>query len=102
MGNKADIEYSRELDLEEKFNLFWNKALKTNGEDYLNRLTNNDLIEMKKAISNINNLITLKVTLGFVDKICRLGIINSAQADKIKKIVNKEHLRRGFRPKGPS
>ncbi|MBR4561458.1 MAG: hypothetical protein IKO23_06045 [Bacteroidales bacterium] len=39
MGNKADIEYSRELDLKEKFNLFWNKALKTNGEDYLKRLT---------------------------------------------------------------
>ena len=39
MGNKADIEYSRELDLKEKFNLFWTKALKTNGEDYLKRLT---------------------------------------------------------------
>ena len=91
MGNKADIEYSRELDLKEKFNLFWNKALKTNGEDYLNRFTNNDLVEMKKAISNINNLITLRVTLAFIDKICRLGIINSKQADNIKNDVQRAH-----------
>ena len=91
MGNKADIEYSRELDLEEKFNLFWNKALKTNGEDYLSRLTNNDLVEMKKAISKINNLITLRVTLAFIDKLCRRGIINSKQADNIKKDVQRAH-----------
>ena len=91
MGNKADIEYSRELDLEEKFNLFWNQALKTNGEDYLKRLTSNDLIEMKKAVSNINNLITLRVTMAFIDEICRLGIINSKQADNMKKDVKGAH-----------
>lgn len=39
MENKADIGYSRQLDLEERFNRYWNQALKTNGEDYLKRLT---------------------------------------------------------------
>ena len=39
MENKADIGYSRQLDLEEWFNRYWNLALKTNGEDYLKRLT---------------------------------------------------------------
>lgn len=91
MENKADKGYSRQLDLEEKFNRYWNQALKTNGEDYLKRLTINDLVEMKKAISNINNLITLKVTLAFVDEICRLGIIDSKQADRIKQDIDEQH-----------
>lgn len=86
-----NLEYSRRLDLEEKFNSYWNKALKTNGEDYLKRLTTNDLVEMKKAISNINNLITLRVTLRFIDEICRLGIVNIEQAERIKKEVNEQH-----------
>lgn len=91
MENKADKGYSRQLDLEEKFNRYWNQALKTNGEDYLKRLTINDLVEMKKAISNINNLITLKVTLAFIDEICRLGIIDSVQAGKIREKVDEQH-----------
>lgn len=91
MENKADKGYSRQLDLEEKFNCYWNQALKTNGVDYLKRLTINDLVEMKKAISNINNLITLRVTLSFVDEICRLGIVNNEQAERIKKEVNEQH-----------
>ena len=91
MENKADIGYSRQLDLKEKFNRYWNQALKTNGEDYLTRLTTEDLVEMKKAISNINNLITLKVTLAFIDVICRLGIIDSAQAKTITEKVDKQH-----------
>ena len=91
MENKADKGYSRQLDLEEKFNCYWNQALKTNGVDYLKRLTINDLVEMKKAISNVNNLITLRVTLSFVDEICRLGIVNNEQAERIKKEVNEQH-----------
>lgn len=46
MENKADKGYSRQIDLEEKFNRYWNQALKTNGEDYLKRLTINDLVEV--------------------------------------------------------
>ena len=91
MENKADIGYSRQLDLEEKFNRYWNQALKTNDVDYLKRLTINDLVEMKKAISNINNLITLKVTLGFIDEICRLCIINNEQAERMRKEVDEQH-----------
>ena len=86
-----NLEYSRQLDLEEKFNSYWNKALKTNGEDYLKRLTTNDLVEMKKAISNINNLITLRVTLGFIDEIYRLGIVNNEQAERMRKEVDEQH-----------
>ena len=86
-----NLEYSRQLDLEEKFNSYWNKALKTNGEDYLKRLTTNDLVEMKKAISNINNLITLKVTLAFIDEIYRLGIVNNEQAGRMRKEVDEQH-----------
>ena len=91
MEKKADKGYSRQLDLEEKFNCYWNQALKTNGVDYLKRLTINDLVEMKKAISNINNLITLRVTLSFIDEICRLGIVNNEQAERMRKVVDEQH-----------
>ncbi len=91
MENKADKGYSRQLDLEEKFNCYWNQTLKTNGVNYLKRFTTNDLVEMKKAISNINNLITLKVTLAFIDEICRLGIIDLEQAGKIREEVDRQH-----------
>lgn len=57
----------------------------------MKRLTINDLVEMKKAISNINNLITLRVTLGFVDEICRLGIVNNEQAERMRKEVDEQH-----------
>ena len=91
MENKADIGYSRQLDLEERFNRYWNQALKTNGEDYLKRLTTDDLVELKKAVSNINNLVTLRVTYGFIEKIHELGIINRVQAEKIKAKVDGTH-----------
>lgn len=91
MENKADKGYSRQIDLEEKFNRYWNQALKTKGENYLKRLTINDLVEMKKAISNINNLITIRVTFSFIDEICRLGIVNIEQAERMKKEVNEQH-----------
>lgn len=91
MENNAAKGYSRQLELDEKFNLFWNQALKTNGVDYLKRLSINDLVEMKKAISNINNLITLRVTLSFIDELCRLGIVNNEQAEMMKKEVNEQH-----------
>ena len=66
MAKKADEDYKRRQDLEEKFNRFWNKALKTTDVDYLKRLTTDDLVELKKAVSNINNLVTLRVTYGFL------------------------------------
>lgn len=83
--------YSRQLDIQEKFNHFWNQALKTKNENYLSKLTNEDLIGLKKAIANTNNLLTLKVTLGFIDRLHSLGIIDSNQADRIKKNVDGQH-----------
>ena len=83
--------YSRQLDIQEKFNHFWNQALKTKNENYLSKLTNEDLIGLKKAIANTNNLLTLKVTLGFIDRLHSMGIIDSNQADRIKRNVDGQH-----------
>ena len=83
--------YSRQLDIQEKFNHFWNQALKTKNENYLSKLTNEDLIGLKKAIANTNNLLTLKVTLGFIDRLHSRGIIDSNQADRIKRNVDGQH-----------
>ena len=91
MAKKADEKYDRRQDLEGKFNRFWNKALKTTDVDYLKRLTTDDLVELKKAVSNINNLVTLRVTYGFIEKIHELGIINREQAEEMRSDVNGLH-----------
>lgn len=91
MEKKLDINYSRQTDLNDNFNRFWNRALKTSNIDYLSKLTNDDLVELKKAVSNINNMMTLRVTLGFIEKLYRLGIINQSQAMRIRKNVDAQH-----------
>ncbi len=54
-------EYKRSLVLKEKFNFLWGKILK-NETDYFNKLSNQDLLNLKYTLANINNIITLKVT----------------------------------------
>jgi len=91
MKTNAVYDYSRQNDLTNNFNQFWNKALKTVNKDYLEILTTDDPVELKKAVSNINNLMTLRVTLGFIDKLSSLGIINREQAISIRKSVDAQH-----------
>lgn len=57
---------NREQNLKQSFNDFWTSIFK-NKMDYYSFLTMTNLIELKKAVSNINNIITLRTTLGFID-----------------------------------
>ena len=61
-----DGEYSRSQDLGQKFNECWKKIFKSD-KDYFSLLSLSDFIKLKIAISDINNIITLRVTILFVD-----------------------------------
>lgn len=67
---------NREQNLKQSFNDFWTSIFK-NKMDYYSFLTMTKLIELKKAVSNINNIITLRTTLGFIDFLYDKGIISN-------------------------
>ena len=57
--------YNRKDDLSSAFNSFWQEALNSK-EDYYSKLTLKEFVHLKKAITNINNIITMLVTESFV------------------------------------
>lgn len=83
--------YSRDSDLSSRFNRLWNDILHTTGVDYLSNLTTSDLTELKLAISNINNIITHRVSLAFVEELGRWGIISNEQVNSIKHSIDVQH-----------
>lgn len=74
----------RQAQLEQSFNEFWNKSLKTSGEKYYSKLTGDDFISLKSAISCVNNIITMKTTIAFIDYMLNMGYINPNDASVIK------------------
>lgn len=69
--------------LQESFNGFINEVVgNQNEEDYYSRLSVNDFVQLKKTLSQINNIITLQVTLAFVEMLHTAGIVNKNQYDK--------------------
>ena len=79
---------NREDKLKFEFNNFMISRLRLEIKDYYDSLTTKDFIELKAILSNINNIITLKLTLKFVDFLTSLfkfsaeskeNIINSIQ-----------------------
>ena len=83
-------EYSRACDLSERFNAFWKCIFKTD-EDYFKRLSITELVNLKKAVSNINNIITLRVTNEFISFLQRNKLISVSEAKKLYDAVDCQH-----------
>lgn len=66
-----------------QFNDFMNRVAKTNGADYYSRMSASDFVELKNVLSNINNIITLRITHAFVERLLRCGVVDKAQYDAI-------------------
>lgn len=75
---------NRELILSEQFNGFINRITTTKGKDYYSLLSTSDFIELKSVLSNINNIITLRVTHSFADCLLHSGVVNMRQHADIK------------------
>ena len=66
------------------FNEFINRVAGTNGRDYYAGLSSRDFVELKNVLSNINNIITLRITLAFADWLHDCGIVERQQYATIR------------------
>lgn len=84
--------YNREIELSKTFDSVISKVLDDKGdnlgEEYYKYLNPNTLIELKKALSHINNLITFKTSVAFVDYLKRKEIVSESLAKKIISKIN--------------
>lgn len=71
-------------ELQAKFNDFWRNFFKE--VDFYSLLSKNDLIGLKKAVSDINNIITIRTTESFVDYFDKTNI--SIDHQKAKDIIH--------------
>lgn len=69
--------------LAEQFNDFVNRVAKTDGVDYYGRMSTAEFVELKNVLSNINNIITLRITHAFAEWLRRHGVVDNAQYDAI-------------------
>ena len=82
--------YNRKDDLSSAFNDFWRKALNSN-EDYYSKLTLKEFVNLKKAITNINNIITMLVTESFVKTLHKDGVISTPQQSEMLEQLFETH-----------
>lgn len=62
-----------------QFNNFMNRVGATDGADYYARLSTRDFVELKNVLSNINNIITLRMTHAFAEWLHLHGVVDKAQ-----------------------
>ena len=63
---------NREEKLKSEFNNFLVSKLQLNNIDYYSTLSTKDFIDLKSVLSNINNIITMKLTLNFIDTLTEI------------------------------
>ncbi len=68
-GGEA-ISYDREIDLRQKFNKGLAKLLDIEEKDYYSRLATGQMDQLKTIISNVNNIITLRLAVSLTEFIC--------------------------------
>lgn len=77
--------YNREDDLRQQFNVAIQGLLKVPLADYYGKLSFEDVISLKKTLSVINNIVTLRLTLMLGEWIC--GRFKVKDADAVKKAI---------------
>lgn len=76
----------RDRQLADEFNGFWKQCLGRD-EDFYSRLTLDGFVRLKRALGNINNIITLKTTLSFIDCLLAEKIVLLPQAAEMRRRV---------------
>lgn len=77
---------NKEKELADKFNEASDKIFKSKVK--YEDLETIDFIKLKNALSSIHNIITMKVTQAFIDKLEKDGFVNECQAKSMKEEVN--------------
>ena len=81
---------SRYTELKEKFNAYWQKSLSTN-EDLFAKMSIEDLVGLKKAVSNVNNILTLQTTNAFIKMLRDDNRISSQHCADVLNEVDSTH-----------
>lgn len=80
--------YNRDEALKEKFNGFFKQF---GIKDLYSKLSNEQLINLKKLLSCINNIITLRTTDAFVEKLFEDKFVSLKEKEEILKKVRAQH-----------
>lgn len=83
-----EIDYNRDEALKKQFNSFFEKL---DIEDLYSKLSNEQLINLKKLLSCINNIITLRTTDAFVEKLFEDKFVSLKEKEEILKKVRAQH-----------
>src|SRR3954464_37307 len=67
MEGKMLKKYNRETELKERFNHFISTKVTGEFKDYYSSLSVEDFVEIKTTLSDINNIITYKTTISFMN-----------------------------------
>ena len=78
----------REAELKNQFNKFFQNH---NIENLYDLLSVEEMIELKKVVSCIHNIITLRATVAFVDKLCNDHFLTTDEKNDIIREVNGQH-----------
>lgn len=81
--------YSRRDDLEQQFNDFFKESL--NVAEAYQQLSSDQILQLKRVLSNIHNLLTLETTVAFVNLLKADGILSQEQAEKVLGTVDAQH-----------
>ncbi len=79
--------YNRTVDLTNRFNAFI-KQFTSSDTNYFEEISQDELIKLKLALSDVNNVLTLKTTLSFAEWISAFLNIQQPEKEKIIHEVN--------------
>lgn len=82
--------FDRQQNLRDNFNRFWSGVFSRHdsdatAEDYYAMMSLSDFIGLKQTLSDINNIITLQLTIKAVEYFLEMGIITDAQSLHMKR-----------------
>ncbi|MEZ0208681.1 MAG: hypothetical protein ACAH17_00690 [Candidatus Paceibacterota bacterium] len=79
--------YHREDELQRRINAFICDAFALPDEDYYARMNLKHLLSVKSALSDINNILTMRLTLSFLSWAARALTIDAADIQKLRDII---------------
>lgn len=81
------MKYQKDVELSRRINQFLVQAFRLPEEDYYARLSITDFLALKAALSDINNTVTMRLTLCFVDWAARVFSMDTLTTNKLRDTV---------------
>lgn len=79
--------YNRENEIRKRLNFFFSQNFSLPEEDYYSKLTPDAILALKSALSDINNMLTMKVTLAFAEWVSEKLNLDKSAKDELTRIV---------------